>query len=258
MVTPQPLVHARELLLHLLELAVQLLLDPGDLRLDLRLHLGGVAGLVGIIIVIVVAADGDLVVIVIVVVDLTVVIIVITGDSAGRVTGEQVGTDEGRREQRERTHGSSFCRESREARRRWTGYSRNCMKRRWSVLFWSALASLIGLSWFASSFGVGITALISASLVGMVAATVIAFYAMVREIRAKWPAAVVLACAGPMAINVLQSLPDLAMLIKIIGMSFALIAFGTIATVAASVRILTRPLPQPPPPPPVAPARVVE
>jgi len=109
----EPLVHPRQLLLHLLELALQLLLDPGDVLLDLRLHLGRFADLVGIVVVVIVivivisVTDRDLGVVV--VIDLALVIIVITGDSAGRMTGEQVSTDEGRREQRERTHGSSFC-----------------------------------------------------------------------------------------------------------------------------------------------------
>ncbi|HSD87973.1 MAG TPA: hypothetical protein VLB44_10685 [Kofleriaceae bacterium] len=132
------------------------------------------------------------------------------------------------------------------------------MKRRWSVLFWSSLASLIGLSWLASSFGIGLSTLISGALVGMVIATALAFIAMVKDLDRKWPAAVALICAGPMAIEVLKAVPDVAMIIRFLGAPFALIMLGTIATVASAVAILTMAPPKPPEPPPVAPARVID
>jgi len=131
------------------------------------------------------------------------------------------------------------------------------MKRRWSVLFWSALAALIGLSWLAKSFGVLVTEL-GVSLFGMVAATAIAFLAMVKGFRQKWPAATVLVCAAPMALQVFRLLPDIALIIRYFGPPFAVIILGTIATVASAVAILTMLPPKPPQPPPVAPARVVE
>jgi hypothetical protein len=116
----------------------------------------------------------------------------------------------------------------------------------------------VGLSWLARSFGISLTALVGISLIGMVAASAVAFFAMIKDIRQKWPAAVVLVCAGPMALDVLRSLPDVVVAIRYLGISFGVSVAGTIATVGMAISIVAKPIPDPPPSPPVAPARVVD
>jgi hypothetical protein len=91
----------------------------------------------------------------------------------------------------------------------------------------------------------------------MIIATAVAFFAMIRDVRQKWPAAVALICAGPMALDMLGTLPHTVAILRVIGLPFFLMSVGTIATVIRAVVILARPVPNPPLPPPVAPARVV-
>jgi len=112
------------------------------------------------------------------------------------------------------------------------------MKRRWSILFYCALASLIGVSWVARSLGISLVSFVSLSLVGMIAATITAFLALVRDIRDKWPAAIVLVCASPMILDSLQWVRDLPTMVSYFGPSIAVMLLGAIATAAASIIIL--------------------
>jgi hypothetical protein len=132
------------------------------------------------------------------------------------------------------------------------------VKRRWSILFWCALASLIGMSWLANSLGISLGSFMGVSLIGMVLATVMAFGAMVRNISDKWPAAIVLVCAGPMILDAFRMIGQLSAIVRFFGPSFAVVMAGALATGGTSILILALPLPAPPPQPRVAPARVVD
>ena len=132
------------------------------------------------------------------------------------------------------------------------------MKRRWSVLFWSSLGTLIGMSWLASSLGMHLTALLGLGLAGMVIATVIAFIAMKRGIESKAPAVIILICAAPLGIDMTRVLPELPFFIKYFGVSIVLVVVGNLATVATAIVLLLAGPPKPPRQPPIAPARVVD
>jgi hypothetical protein len=131
------------------------------------------------------------------------------------------------------------------------------MKRRWSLLFWLSLSPLIGLSWFASTIGVGTTQFVDWRTVGMIAATVVAFVAMTRKIEDKWPAVTALVASVPFGFQALRVLPDLVMLVRTFGFSLAVMVAGSLATIACAIWILAAPPPAPRPPP-IAPARVVD
>ena len=132
------------------------------------------------------------------------------------------------------------------------------MKRRWTILFYCSLASLVGISWVARSFNLPLGSLLNFALVGMIAATAMAFFAMIRNIHDKWPAAVVLICAGPMVLDAMQVLGDLLFIIRAFGGSVVLVVVGAVATAATSTWILMAQPPRPAPEPQVAPARVVD
>jgi hypothetical protein len=132
------------------------------------------------------------------------------------------------------------------------------VKRRWTLLFYSALGCLIGLSWLAKSLEISLGSFMGVSLLGMLGATVMAFVAMIRDIREKWPAAVVLTCAGPMVLDSLKWIDDLPFILRYFGPSFGLMTAGALATAATAVFVLVSQPPKPPPGPTVAPARVVD
>ena len=132
------------------------------------------------------------------------------------------------------------------------------MKRRWSVLFWCSLAALIGVSWLAARFGMSLTSMMSIGLIGMICACAIAFFAMVRAIPAKWPAALVLVGAAPATIDMGRLLPHMTLIVRYFGGAGVLLVTGTLATTLSALVILAAKPPPPPEPPPVAPARVVD
>jgi hypothetical protein len=132
------------------------------------------------------------------------------------------------------------------------------VKRRWTLLFYSALGCQIGLSWLAKSLDISLGSFMGVSLIGMVGATVMGFVAMIRNIREKWPAAVVLTCAGPMVLDAIQWIDDLPYILRYFGPSFGLMTAGALATAATAIFILVKPTPAPPPGTTVAPARVVD
>jgi hypothetical protein len=131
------------------------------------------------------------------------------------------------------------------------------MKLRWTILFYSTLAALAGVSWIAHSLDIGLRSLMTASLVGMIAACGVAFFAMIRAVPDKWPAAIVLVCASPMALDVVQWIDDLGVMFRFLGPSIVLMTAGAVATAVASVAILVAKPPAPPRQPPVAPARAL-
>lgn len=132
------------------------------------------------------------------------------------------------------------------------------MKVRWTILFYSTLAALIGVSWLAHNFHISLISLVSASILGMLVGCGVAFYAMVKNVPEKWPAAIVLVCASPMALDTLQWIDDMPLLFRLVGFSIVLMGLGAVATAATAVAILALKPPAPPREPPVAPARVVD
>ena len=132
------------------------------------------------------------------------------------------------------------------------------MKLRWTLLFYSTLAALIGMSWIAHTLDISLLSLMTMSLLGMLLGCVTAFLAMIRNIQDKAPAAVVLICAGPMALDVLKWIGDLAVFVRYVGPSILLVAGGAIGTAVVACSILVMKPPTPPREPPVAPARVVD
>lgn len=126
------------------------------------------------------------------------------------------------------------------------------------ILFYCALAALIGISWLAKNLGVSLGSFMGFSLLGMIAACVMAGVAMVRNIPEKWPAAVVLACAAPMTMDTVGFLDNLGFIFQYFGASFALMVAGALATAGTSIFILLTEAPRPPAGPQVAPARLVD
>lgn len=132
------------------------------------------------------------------------------------------------------------------------------MKRRWAILFWTSLSSLIGMSWLTASIGQAIWETLNIALVGMIGASIVAFFAMRHGIQAKWPAMVAILGAAPMAFQMLRIGSLVVDLVEYFGPSVILLFAGTLATAAVALWILLTPLVRPPMPPPVAPARVVD
>jgi hypothetical protein len=73
------------------------------------------------------------------------------------------------------------------------------MRARWRLLFWIALASLIGVAWLAERWGASLWQLMSMQLAGMTIGAIAAFVAMVTGARSRWFAWVALVCWLPMA-----------------------------------------------------------
>jgi hypothetical protein len=132
------------------------------------------------------------------------------------------------------------------------------MKRRWTILFYLALAMLIGMSWLASKFGMGMMQLMNVGLAGAIAAAIVAFVAMVNNIDSKWPAVVVVICSLPFAADAVRLLPDIVLVVEYFGPSALVVVFGNLATIAFGLAVLIARRPPPQEPPPVAPARIVD
>ena len=111
------------------------------------------------------------------------------------------------------------------------------MKRRWQILFGCALAALIGSVWLAHSLHIGF---FRASSLGQIAACAIAGFAMVKNVPDKNLAFAVLACS---AIELFDTLQWLGMVTRGdhtgVGVPFALMAAGTLATVGMGIAIVT-------------------
>ena len=52
------------------------------------------------------------------------------------------------------------------------------MKRRWSILFWSALVTLVGVAWVSQRMGLSMSSWIRFQLIGMIVEAGVAFWAM--------------------------------------------------------------------------------
>lgn len=111
------------------------------------------------------------------------------------------------------------------------------MKRRWQILFGCALAALLGSLWLAQSLHLG---MVRASSVGQLAAVLIAGFAMAKNVTDKNLAFAVLGCS---AIELLDTLQWLGVVMRGdhsgVGVPFALMAAGTLATVGMGIAIVT-------------------
>jgi hypothetical protein len=120
------------------------------------------------------------------------------------------------------------------------------MRGRWTLLFYMAIAALVGVAWLARSFGGSLTSWINLQMLGMIAASVIAFVAMIRNVRERWPAAVALICAAPMAEMLSRALLDVPWLIGYLGLPGILMIGGSVATIAVAIYILIAKVPPKP------------
>jgi len=131
------------------------------------------------------------------------------------------------------------------------------MKTRWSVLFCAALATMIGVSWMSQRFGMGMSEWLGIQLVGMIAAVVVAGWAMITAYPRKWPAAVVLICAAPMGKLVAGVGRHLGEFLAFMGIPGVLLFAGTTVTLIAAVVVLGMAPPRPPVDDPVARAKAL-
>src|SRR5262245_26155414 len=106
-----------------------------------------------------------------------------------------------------------------------------------------ALATLIGVAWLIQRWDLLLASWINIQLLGMIAATGVAFGAMVKDVRARWPAAVVLVCAAPMSQALLKPLLDLPGIIRYVGLPGLLMILGSIATMGVACFILIAKVP---------------
>ena len=126
------------------------------------------------------------------------------------------------------------------------------MRARWRLLFWIALGALVGLSWVAQRMGAPMLGMVNVPFLGMVVAAIVAFSAMITGVREKWPAAVVLACWIPMALDIVRALRVLEYFFHDVGLPAVLFIGGGAATCAVATWILVTPIPAPPPDDPIA------
>jgi hypothetical protein len=126
------------------------------------------------------------------------------------------------------------------------------MRARWRLLFWIVLGSLIGLSWVAQRMGAPMWGLVNVPFIGMVVAAVVAFFAMVTTAEDRWPAAVVLACWIPTALDLLRATIILPYFIREVGAPAALFLGGSVATFVQALYILFARPPEPPREDPIA------
>ena len=126
------------------------------------------------------------------------------------------------------------------------------MRARWRLLFWISLLALIALSWTAQRLGVPTLGLVTVPFIGMVAAAVIAFAAMVTSAADRRAAGAVLVCALPMALDLVRALWTLGYFWRQVGFPAVLFVAGSVATIAMAAYILIAPAPKPPPDEPIA------
>jgi hypothetical protein len=117
---------------------------------------------------------------------------------------------------------------------------------RWTLLFYMAVATLVGVAWLARRFDSSLASWINIQMLGMIAASGIAFVAMIRNIRERWPAAVALICAAPMAEMLSRALLDVPWLIQYLGLPGVLMIGGSVATIGVALFILIAKVPPKP------------
>lgn len=138
------------------------------------------------------------------------------------------------------------------------------MRRRWSALFCSSLAALIGYLWltlraisiYEHSRGQEIRLLdmLDVGVLGLTATVALAVAGMITRTRKRWPAALALVGASPIAFAMARSVLLLP-LVAYLGVSIVLALAGTLATIASALYLLFASLP-PAPDDPIPRARI--
>ena len=131
------------------------------------------------------------------------------------------------------------------------------MRQRWEWLAGCSLVSLVGIAWLFARLGAPASAWAALELVGMIGCAVTGLVAALASYGKKWPAGVALACALPMAQNIVLAFPSTMELMLHLGVPFLLYLAGAIGAVAASIAILARKPPVAPSDEVIARARVV-
>jgi hypothetical protein len=121
------------------------------------------------------------------------------------------------------------------------------MRTRWRTLFACALLSLIGVAWLAQRFDASWSSWLNVQLAGQIGACLIGLLGAVTNTRARWPAALALICAAPMAHAMLIAGASIPELIRYTGAAGVLMVGGSCATVAVAIFVLV----SAPPPIPV-------
>ena len=112
------------------------------------------------------------------------------------------------------------------------------MRQRWEWLVACSVISLVGIGWLLVRAGAPAGAWPAIEIAGMVLCAALAIAAHVRGAAQKWPAAVALACALPMAQNIVLSFPLTMELMLRSGVPYLLFLVGAIGAVAAAVAVL--------------------
>jgi hypothetical protein len=120
------------------------------------------------------------------------------------------------------------------------------VRQRWEWLAGCSLVSLAGISWLWARFGAPASAWASIEIIGMILCAGIGLGTALRGYPKKWPAGVALACAVPMAQNILIAFPTTMELMLHLGVPYLLFLAGAVGAVATAIAILVM---RPPPPP---------
>jgi len=131
------------------------------------------------------------------------------------------------------------------------------MRARWRVLFWVSLASLIGLSWVAQAFGASMLGFLSFPVICMIAGSIVAFVAMIKNYESTWPAWLVLTCWLPQGMDTVRAFGFLSFFIQRAGAGSILFFGGSALTFAIALWIAVAAPPKPPVPEPIARAELV-
>ena len=122
--------------------------------------------------------------------------------------------------------------------------TRDPVQDRWLKLAFSTMFSIVGLVWTVTHYA-GISQLWAylLQLLGLLGGTGVALGALVRRTQRRWPAAVVLVCAAPMAQLVLRL--DILRAALHFHAPVVMLALGSIGTLAVGLIILFTPQPTP-------------
>jgi hypothetical protein len=115
----------------------------------------------------------------------------------------------------------------------------------WQWLAGCSLVSLAGIAWLIARVGAPASAWGAIEMLGMVASAGIGIAAALASHAKKWPAAVALACALPMAQNIVLAFPTTMELMLHLGVPYLMFLLGAIGAVAASIAALVMRPPRP-------------
>jgi hypothetical protein len=131
------------------------------------------------------------------------------------------------------------------------------VRQRWEWLAGCSLVALVGIAWLFARLGAPASVWASIEIVGMILCAVVGLVTALASYPKKWPAGVALACAAPMAQNLLLGFPTTMELMLHVGVPYLLFLGGAIGAVAAAIAILVMQPPARPTDEIIARARVV-